>query len=166
MPTLLLFPQTVSKLDGEYQSYPAQRAVGLRVTSAGNVDLLKQAMGLVRPDKPEDTRGIRSRMKSIVQFIKKAVYVLLALAAGLGILQWTASERVEVVELIAADAAGVLTTTRLWVADDAGMAYLRVGADGSGWYDVCAIRARHCPRYGASTLWRLEKLHPGLHCSD
>lgn len=74
-------------------------------------------------------------MKSIVQFIKKAVYVLLALAAGLGILQWTASERVEVVELIAADAAGVLTTTRLWVADDAGMAYLRVGADGSGWYD-------------------------------
>ena len=45
-----------------------------------------------------------------------------------------ASERIEVVELHTIDEAGELVTTRLWVVDDEGFQYLRVGADGSGWF--------------------------------
>lgn len=45
-----------------------------------------------------------------------------------------ASERVEVVELHTSDAEGMAVTTRLWIVDDAGYQYLRVGADGSGWF--------------------------------
>ncbi|MBL6805025.1 MAG: hypothetical protein ISQ56_06835, partial [Pseudomonadales bacterium] len=50
-------------------------------------------------------------------------------------LERLAAERIEVVELIAANDAGEKQITRLWVVDDEGLAYLRVGADGSGWYD-------------------------------
>ncbi|MFT4797583.1 MAG: hypothetical protein ACJAXW_002711 [Candidatus Azotimanducaceae bacterium] len=66
------------------------------------------------------------------------------LAWGLGVLvliavmfigaERLASERIEVVELHAMDEAGELVTTRLWVADYDGKQYLRVGADGSGWF--------------------------------
>ena len=45
-----------------------------------------------------------------------------------------AAERVEVVELHTVDEAGEPVTTRLWVVDDDGYQYLRVGADGSGWF--------------------------------
>ena len=45
-----------------------------------------------------------------------------------------ASERVEVVELHTVDEAGEPVTTRLWVVDDEGYQYLRVAADGSGWF--------------------------------
>ena len=61
--------------------------------------------------------------------------VLLAIVLGVFGLQWAASERVEVVELHTVDpASGEAVTTRLWVVDHDGKAYLRVGADGSGWY--------------------------------
>lgn len=67
-------------------------------------------------------------------------YLLWALAVPLGIallfliVQTAASERVEVIELTTLDESGELQTTRLWVVDDEGFQYLRVGADGSGWY--------------------------------
>ncbi|MDP6652212.1 MAG: hypothetical protein QGF90_08925 [Gammaproteobacteria bacterium] len=60
------------------------------------------------------------------------VFGLLILVVGL---QYIASERVEVVELLTVDEVDGPITTRLWVVDDAGFAYLRVGADGSGWFD-------------------------------
>jgi hypothetical protein len=49
-------------------------------------------------------------------------------------LERLASERVEVVELHTIDENGESVTTRLWVVDDEGYQYLRVGADGSGWF--------------------------------
>lgn len=67
-------------------------------------------------------------------------YLIWALAGLLGLalaflaVQTLASERVEVVELFTTDAAGERQTTRLWVIDDEGYQYLRVGADGSGWF--------------------------------
>ncbi len=60
--------------------------------------------------------------------------VLLGLAALLGILQYVASERVEVVELHTVDDEGESQTTRLWVVDDEGFAYLRASGESSGWY--------------------------------
>ena len=59
--------------------------------------------------------------------------LLLLVIAVFG-LQFVASERVEVVELHTLDEAGEEVTTRLWVVDDAGFQYLRVGTGGSGWY--------------------------------
>lgn len=61
--------------------------------------------------------------------------VILGLIVMLGVAQTVASERVEVVELHTVDAEGIEQTTRLWVVDHDGAAYLRVGGDGSGWYD-------------------------------
>ena len=52
-----------------------------------------------------------------------------------------AAERVEVVQLHTRDAHGEEMTTRLWVVDDAGLAYLRVGADGSGWFERLSASA-------------------------
>lgn len=68
----------------------------------------------------------------------KYLYWTAGLLAGLvisvGIAQYVASERVEVVELHTLDESGEMVTTRLWVVDDAGFQYLRVGSDGSGWF--------------------------------
>lgn len=68
----------------------------------------------------------------------KTLYWIAGLIFGLVILlfgmQWAASERVEVVELHTTDEAGEAVTTRLWMVDDDGFQYLRVGADGSGWF--------------------------------
>jgi hypothetical protein len=67
-------------------------------------------------------------------------YVLWAIAVPVGLMlaflvaQTLASERVEVIELYTMDEAGEMQTTRLWVMDDEGYQYLRVGADGSGWF--------------------------------
>jgi len=49
--------------------------------------------------------------------------------------QTLASERVEVIDLYTTDELGEMQATRLWVMDDEGYQYLRVGADGSGWFD-------------------------------
>jgi hypothetical protein len=50
------------------------------------------------------------------------------------ILQLIASERVEVVDLHTVDETIEEISTRLWVADDGGYQYLRVGSDGSDWF--------------------------------
>lgn len=63
-----------------------------------------------------------------------AVGIAVLLLAGIMGLQILASERVEVVELHTIDTDGEPQTTRLWVVDDGGFAYLRTGADGSGWF--------------------------------
>lgn len=71
-------------------------------------------------------------MKKIVGW---TLGILVTVFVGIFALQWVASERVEVVELHTLDyASGEIVTTRLWVVDHDGKAYLRVGADGSGWY--------------------------------
>ncbi len=70
--------------------------------------------------------------------LAKGLFVMIAAVVFLGlailILQRVAAERVEVVELHTTDAAGEPVTTRLWVVDHEGFAYLRVGSDGSGWF--------------------------------
>jgi hypothetical protein len=75
----------------------------------------------------------------IVKIVMKGLAILLAsmfaLVLSLVILERVAAERVEVVELHTEDEAGEPVTTRLWVVDDEGYQYLRVGADGSGWFD-------------------------------
>jgi len=60
--------------------------------------------------------------------------VLVALVAVVVGLERYAAESGEVVVLHAGDASGEVVTTRLWVVDHEGRQYLRVGADGSGWY--------------------------------
>ena len=68
----------------------------------------------------------------------KIFYWVLGTLFGLGLLfaglERVAAERVEVVELHTVDTAGEQFTTRLWVVDDEGFQYLRVGNDGSGWF--------------------------------
>ena len=59
---------------------------------------------------------------------------LLGAMVLLMIVQTAASERVEVVQLHTVDNAGETFTTRLWIIDHGGYQYLRVGADGSGWF--------------------------------
>ncbi len=91
----------------------------------------------------------------------KALGLLLACVVVLLLLVFTgqrlASERVEVVELHAPDEAGQMVTTRLWVVDDAGYAYLRVGASGSGWFDrLQAAPAIELTRNGERRRYRAE----------
>ena len=68
----------------------------------------------------------------------KTVYwlagILLVLAFILVGIPQIASERVEVVDLHTTDVGGEAVNTRLWIVDDGGYQYLRVGADGSGWF--------------------------------
>ena len=60
------------------------------------------------------------------------------------VLQLVASERVEVVELHTLDEQGEEVITRLWVVDDSGYQYLRVGEGGSGWYSrIQAVSYTH-----------------------
>ncbi len=61
------------------------------------------------------------------------------------------------VELIAVDEVGDMQTTRLWVVDDEGTAYLRVGADGSGWYDRILLNdSVTVVREGVTAQYRAE----------
>ena len=66
------------------------------------------------------------------------VGIFLGVLLAFGILQTAASERVEVVQLHTVDEAGETKTTRLWIVDDEGFAYLR-GDESSGW--VSRIRS-------------------------
>ena len=70
-----------------------------------------------------------------MKYILWAIGVPTGLVIVLLIVQTLASERVEVVDLYTTDERGETQTTRLWVMDDEGFQYLRVGADGSGWFD-------------------------------
>ncbi len=68
-----------------------------------------------------------------MKFIFWIVGGVVALALALGILQYVASERVEVIELHTQDQTGDMVTTRLWVVDYEGVPYLR-GESESGWF--------------------------------
>lgn len=74
-----------------------------------------------------------------MKMLKKGLFILVGtifvLALSFVALIQVASERVEVVELHTNDESGEAVTTRLWVVDDEGHQYLRVGSDGSGWFD-------------------------------
>ena len=67
--------------------------------------------------------------------IFKIPIFLVSLIIVIYLVQLIASERVEVVELHTLNNEGEEIITRLWVVDDEGYQYLRVGADGSGWFD-------------------------------
>ena len=58
---------------------------------------------------------------------------LLVLLLLFGLTQYLDSERVEVVVLHTTDASGTTTSTRLWVVDHEGYAYLRA-REAAGWY--------------------------------
>lgn len=60
-----------------------------------------------------------------------ALLLVILLLAGV---ERMAAERVEVVELHTVNPTGEPLTTRLWIVDHEGHGYLRVGADGSGWF--------------------------------
>jgi len=70
----------------------------------------------------------------VMKIVKWVGGSLVGLVLLLSLLQYVASERVEVVELHTVDEQGEEVTTRLWMVDDGGYQYLRVGADGSGWF--------------------------------
>ncbi len=59
---------------------------------------------------------------------------LVSIMIGFVVLQMVASERVEVVEVYTLDETGDELTTRLWIVDYQGYAYLRSGDDQSGWF--------------------------------
>ena len=70
-----------------------------------------------------------------MKYVLWAIGVPASLALVFLAVQTLASERVEVIDLFTTDELGEMQTTRLWVMDDEGYQYLRVGADGSGWFD-------------------------------
>ena len=70
-------------------------------------------------------------MKKIALWVCASI---LGLMLAFVIVQTLASERVEVVEVFTMDDGGEEVVTRLWVVDHEGYQYLRVGADGSGWF--------------------------------
>lgn len=70
-----------------------------------------------------------------MKFVKWSMGALLLLVVTLAGAERIAAERIEVVELHTVDSTGEEVTTRLWVVDDEGFQYLRVGSDGSGWFD-------------------------------
>ena len=69
-----------------------------------------------------------------MKYVAWVLGILIAIVLGITGLQLAASERVEVVELHTADETGEMMTTRLWIVDLDGDAYLR-GDDGSGWVE-------------------------------
>ncbi|MFT7244478.1 MAG: hypothetical protein ACI82A_001835 [Candidatus Azotimanducaceae bacterium] len=69
-----------------------------------------------------------------MKYLAWGMGVLLLIVVAFIAAERLASERIEVIELEAMDESGELVTTRLWIADHDGKQYLRVGADGSGWF--------------------------------
>lgn len=74
-------------------------------------------------------------MKILMKGMRVLVAVAFVVVLVLVVLERVAAERIEVVELHTVDEAGEEVTTRLWMVDDEGYQYLRVGSDGSGWFD-------------------------------
>ena len=96
-------------------------------------------------------------MAQLLKVVKWIFLGLLLVGAAIVGLERLAAERIEVFELIAADEAGEMRSTRHWVTDDEGMAYLRVGADGSGWYDRILLNdSVTVVREGVSAQYRVE----------
>ena len=94
--------------------------------------------------------------------IYKFPILLVSLIILLYLIQLIASERVEVVELHTLNIEGEEIITRLWVVDYGGYQYLRVGADGSGWFDRLRVAemvdiTRNGRRYSYSWTTRQSK---------
>jgi len=70
-----------------------------------------------------------------MKYLLWVIGVPIGLLLALFVLQTLASERVEVIDLYTTDELGEVQSTRLWIMDDEGYQYLRVGSDGSGWFD-------------------------------
>jgi len=70
-----------------------------------------------------------------MKYLLWAIGVPIGLLLALFVSQTLASERVEVIDLYTTDELGEVQATRLWIMDDEGYQYLRVGSDGSGWFD-------------------------------
>lgn len=70
-----------------------------------------------------------------MKYLLWAIGIPIILVLLLLVVQTLAAERVEVIDLTTTDELGEPQITRLWVMDDEGYQYLRVGADGSGWFD-------------------------------
>ena len=73
-----------------------------------------------------------------------------------------ASERVEVVDLYTKDVDGEAVSTRPWIVDDGGYQYLRVGADGSGWFSQLQANGtfqvtRNGTTAAYTAVWREDK---------
>jgi len=93
--------------------------------------------------------------------MKKITFWLLGVSVGLFVIilfaQMVASERVEVVELHALDDLGERVTTRLWIVDDEGFQYLRVGGAGSAWYRrIKANETVELTRYGETLSYTTQ----------
>ena len=93
-------------------------------------------------------------------------YSILAMVASIPIIlfctQFLASERIEVVKLYTFDETSTEVATRLWVADDGGYQYLRVGADGAEWFARLQLQevvdlTRNGRRYKYTWALREEK---------
>jgi hypothetical protein len=76
-----------------------------------------------------------------VKLFLRIVAVVAGIFLALGVLQMVASESGEVVVLTTTDGSGAEQTTRLWVVDHEGAAWLRAGQDGQGWYGRLQARA-------------------------
>ena len=88
--------------------------------------------------------------------------LLVSLIILLYLIQLIASERVEVVELHTLNIEGEEIITRLWIVDNGGYQYLRVGADGSRWFDRLRVAemvdiTRNGRRYSYSWTTRQSK---------
>ncbi len=70
-------------------------------------------------------------MKKIILWV---IGILLSVLLLLGGLEYSTSERMEVVELHTMDSDGEDVVTRLWIVDHQGLQYLRAGAEASGWF--------------------------------
>ena len=86
---------------------------------------------------------------------------ILGLMLAFAIVQTLASERVEVVELFTVDDEGEEVVTRLWVVDHGGYQYLRVAADGSGWFSRLQKNPDIKVRRGDEVLPYRGVLNPG-----
>lgn len=90
-----------------------------------------------------------------MKIVMGIVVAVLLLALGVLGLQVAASERVEVVELSSQGDDGQFVTTRLWIVDLDGLAYLRAGDEGSGWYRrVSANPVVQLTRNGTAASYR------------
>tara|TARA_B100001029_G_scaffold62753_1_gene50827 strand:- start:451 stop:864 length:414 start_codon:yes stop_codon:yes gene_type:complete len=88
--------------------------------------------------------------------------IALGLPILLFLVQLFASERIEVVELHTSIETSEEITTRLWVVDDDGYQYLRVGSEGSDWFNRLQATetidvTRNGRRYGYSWSLRPDK---------
>ncbi|PCJ23003.1 MAG: hypothetical protein COA96_12880 [SAR86 cluster bacterium] len=69
-----------------------------------------------------------------MKYLYWAIALILTIPLAFLGIQTLASERVEVVQLHTINEEGEEVTTRLWMVDDEGFQYLRVGVAGSGWF--------------------------------